>query len=110
VCAVPHSSLLQEDGSCQDPGLLRQLELMRSAKLLRLALICQDMADGLMAVNDITGEITHTHPLGPCSVCVGVGGWVGGWVWGGGQSQAHEASKAVDGDGGLLVSCTAEQC
>jgi hypothetical protein len=28
---------------------------MRSAKLMRLALICQDMADGLMAVNDITG-------------------------------------------------------
>lgn len=40
---------------CQEPGLLRQLDLLRSAKVLRLALICQDMADGLMAVNDITG-------------------------------------------------------
>lgn len=41
---------------CEDPGLLRQLDLLRTAKLMRLALICQDMADGLMAVNDITGE------------------------------------------------------
>lgn len=40
---------------CEEPGLLRQLELMRTAKLMRLALICQDMADGLMTVNDITG-------------------------------------------------------
>lgn len=40
---------------CFEPGLLKQLDLLRSAKLLRLALICQDMADGLMAVNDITG-------------------------------------------------------
>jgi hypothetical protein len=45
----------QEDGVCEDPGLLRQLELLRAAKLMRLALICQDMADGMMAVNDITG-------------------------------------------------------
>lgn len=40
---------------CEEPGLLRQLELLHAAKLMRLALICQDMADGLMAVNDITG-------------------------------------------------------
>jgi hypothetical protein len=45
----------QEDGVCEEPGLLRQLELLRTAKLMRLAFICQDLADGLMAVNDITG-------------------------------------------------------
>ena len=48
-------NLAQEDGVCEEPGLLRQLDLLRSARLMRLAFICQDMADGLMAVNDITG-------------------------------------------------------
>lgn len=65
---------MQEDGSCQDPGLLRQLELMRSAKLLRLALICQDMADGLMAVNDITGERTNKPPGSFVVACWGAPG------------------------------------
>jgi hypothetical protein len=51
---------------CAEPGLLRQLELLRSAKLLRLAFICQDMADGLMAVNDITGGCGDEWDGGDC--------------------------------------------
>eukprot|EP00882_Tetradesmus_deserticola_P016822 GHRQ01017987.1.p1 GENE.GHRQ01017987.1~~GHRQ01017987.1.p1 ORF type:complete len:219 (+),score=79.11 GHRQ01017987.1:208-864(+) len=46
----------EQDGQCIDGSLLRQLQLLRSARLLRLALICQDLADSMTAVNDITGE------------------------------------------------------
>jgi hypothetical protein len=54
--------LQDEGGQCIDGSLLRQLQLLRSARLLRLALICQDLADSMTAINDITG-----------------GGW---WGWG----------------------------
>lgn len=55
---------------CEEPGLLRQLELLRAAKLMRLALICQDMADGLMAVNDITGGGCYREGRGKRSATV----------------------------------------
>lgn len=68
---------------CEEPGLLRQVDLLRSAKLMRLAFICQDMADGLMAVNDITGEWALSlwsggRPLGAGGLVrsCGAGGWV----------------------------------
>lgn len=38
-----------------EPGLARQLELMSSARLLRLALIAQDLADSCNAINDLSG-------------------------------------------------------
>eukprot|EP00878_Enallax_costatus_P010388 GHUV01010841.1.p1 GENE.GHUV01010841.1~~GHUV01010841.1.p1 ORF type:complete len:217 (+),score=52.11 GHUV01010841.1:287-937(+) len=44
------------DGSTVDPSLTAQLSLLRSARLLRLALIVQDLADSMTAINDITGE------------------------------------------------------
>eukprot|EP00878_Enallax_costatus_P026434 GHUV01028367.1.p1 GENE.GHUV01028367.1~~GHUV01028367.1.p1 ORF type:complete len:229 (+),score=55.22 GHUV01028367.1:247-933(+) len=43
------------DGSTVDPSLTAQLSLLRSARLLRLALIVQDLADSMTAINDITG-------------------------------------------------------
>lgn len=55
----------EQDKQCIDGGLLRQLQLLRSARLLRLALICQDLADSMTAINDITG-----------------GGGPGGWLCG----------------------------
>jgi hypothetical protein len=45
----------EQGGQCIDSSLLRQLQLLRSARLLRLALICQDLADSMTAINDITG-------------------------------------------------------
>jgi hypothetical protein len=45
----------ENDKQCIDGSLLRQLQLLRSARLLRLALICQDLADSMTAINDITG-------------------------------------------------------
>lgn len=48
----------EQDSRCIDGSLLRQLELVRSARLLRLALICQDLADSMTAINDITGRHT----------------------------------------------------
>eukprot|EP00775_Hariotina_reticulata_P012699 gene12699-12830_t len=46
--------MLESSGQCVDSSLLRQLQLLRSARALRVALICQDLADSMMAINDIT--------------------------------------------------------
>jgi hypothetical protein len=46
---------LQEDG-CVDVSLVKQVQMLRSARLLRLALIAQDLADSLLALSDITGR------------------------------------------------------
>jgi hypothetical protein len=51
----------EQDGQYIDSSLLRQLQLLRSARLLRLALICQDLADSMTAINDITGEPSATR-------------------------------------------------
>ncbi|WIA29960.1 hypothetical protein OEZ86_000058 [Tetradesmus obliquus] len=55
----------EQDKQCIDGGLLRQLQLLRSARLLRLALICQDLADSMTAINDITeGRVRgFNHPV-----------------------------------------------
>eukprot|EP00879_Flechtneria_rotunda_P005159 GHRR01005441.1.p1 GENE.GHRR01005441.1~~GHRR01005441.1.p1 ORF type:complete len:244 (+),score=99.20 GHRR01005441.1:182-913(+) len=46
---------LQDSSSYGSIASLRsQLQLLQSAKLLRLALICQDLADSITALNDIT--------------------------------------------------------
>lgn len=68
----------QEDGVCEEPGLLRQLELLRTAKLMRLAFICQDLADGLMAVNDITGRCGGQCEVSSCSLVIRCVVWCGG--------------------------------
>ncbi|KAF6260492.1 peroxisomal biogenesis factor 11 [Scenedesmus sp. NREL 46B-D3] len=55
----------EQDRQCIDGGLLRQLQVLRSARLLRLALICQDLADSMSAINDITeGRVRgFNHPV-----------------------------------------------
>ncbi|KAF8069640.1 PEX11A [Scenedesmus sp. PABB004] len=54
-----------DGGGCVDGGLLRQLELVRLARVLRLALICQDLADSMGAINDLAdGRIAgFNHPV-----------------------------------------------
>jgi len=54
----------KEDG-CVDVSLLKQVQMLRSARLLRLALIAQDLADSLLALHDITdGRYQRmSHPV-----------------------------------------------
>jgi hypothetical protein len=56
----------EQDRQCIDSSLLRQLHLLRSARLLRLALICQDLADSMTALNDITGAAARQRQRRTC--------------------------------------------
>jgi hypothetical protein len=48
-----------------DGSLLRQLQLLHSARALRVGLICQDLADSMMAINDITGACCRPQSQPP---------------------------------------------
>jgi hypothetical protein len=54
-----------QDGGPPDPEILRQLAALRSAHVLRTAFVVQDLADGLIALSDITdGRYERmSHPI-----------------------------------------------
>lgn len=55
----------QKDGEPPDADALRQLAALRSARVLRAAFVAQDLADGLIALSDITdGRYERmSHPV-----------------------------------------------
>lgn len=55
ACFVDH---LQEDEAMPDDvHLLTEVQSLRSRRILRTLALVQDLSDGLMAINDVTGKV-----------------------------------------------------
>ena len=55
--SVPGNGLLQEDDTMPDDvHLIREVQALRSRRLLRTLAVVQDVSDALMAINDVTGD------------------------------------------------------
>lgn len=61
--------VLQQGDAEDDKALLMEVAQLRSRRLLRTLAVVQDISDGLMALNDIQGELGVCDWLAGCACC-----------------------------------------
>ena len=59
--------VLQQGDAEDDKALLMEVAQLRSRRLLRTLAVVQDISDGLMALNDIQGELDVCDWLSGCA-------------------------------------------
>ena len=59
--------VLQQGDAEDDKALLMEVAQLRARRLLRTLAVVQDISDGLMALNDIQGELGECDWLAGCA-------------------------------------------